>query len=60
MNEFINFIKDILMLKKEDTSYIGLTRLNGRDENVVPVKIAETPKKIRGEIKISDLMRRAS
>ncbi len=59
MNGIIDFIKDLLMLKKEDKSYVGLAWLtkNAESEKIVD-SIPKKPKST-SEIKISDLMRRA-
>lgn len=57
MNEIINFIKDICMINKEDTSCIGLSKLNSFKQSE---KQTPAPKKNRGDIKISDLMRRTN
>ncbi len=58
MNEIIKFVKDILMINKEDTSYIGLTRLN--QKKAVVVTQAKAEKKDKNDVKLSDLMKRVS
>ena len=58
MNFIINFFKDILMLDKNNKSYVGLTWLN-QEENSQPVVNNEKPKG-KKEVKLSDLMRKAN
>ncbi len=55
MKEFIDFLKDILMIKKEDKVFIGLSQFK---YSKAPVR-DEKPQLKKSEIKISDLMRRS-
>ena len=58
MNDFINFIKDMCMLNKEDTNGVGLSKLctkKQQNETTSPIK-----RKTKGDVKISDLMRRTN
>ena len=61
MSEFISFLKDIFMLKTEDTKHIGLTKLTQITSAPEPESITPDKKtKTKSAVKISDLMRRAS
>ena len=55
VTDFINFVKDILMLNKNDTIYIGLTRMSQESKTS---KITRKNKKGNTDIKLSDLMKR--
>lgn len=48
-------MKEILMLKKDERSVIGLTSLKRKPSAIIP----KAKKKVKKEMKISDLMRRA-
>ena len=55
MNEFLNFIKDICMINQNDTSCIGLSKLNvNQDDTSFQAPIVQK----KGEVKLSDLMRK--
>lgn len=55
MKEFIDFIKDILMIKKEEKMFVGLSQFK---YSKAPVREQKAPVK-KSEVKISDLMRRS-
>lgn len=55
MNELLNFLKDIFMIKKEDNIRVGLTQFRTQ-EPVAPIRKDVS---IRNkDVKLSDLMRR--
>lgn len=55
MRELVDLMKEILMLKPETRSAVGLTSLKRK-----PAQILRKPKKkVKKEVKLSDLMRRA-
>lgn len=54
MREFVNFLKELFMLKKYDNA-VGLSGFKRKSQ---PVRTIIRPKKAK-EVKISDLMRRA-
>lgn len=56
MNEFLDFLKEIFMLKKEDDLRVGLTQF--RKTNVKP--LVKKPSITNKDVKLSDLMRRVS
>lgn len=56
MREFIDLMKELLLIKQEETSVVGLT---GFKKVSRPV-LKRPTKKIQKEVKISDLMRRHS
>lgn len=55
MRAFIDFLKDILMIKKEDKVFIGLSQFKYSKAPVTNDK----PQIKKNEVKISDLMRRS-
>ncbi len=57
MNEVINFLKEIFMLKSEDNIKVGLTQFKAQTpvEKAVKKQIV----KQKTEVKLSDLMRRS-
>lgn len=55
MNEFISFLKDILMIKEEVSISIGLSQFK---TSTVSVKPKEEKTIKNKEVKLSDLMRR--
>ncbi len=55
MKEIINFIQEILMIKKQDTTFIGLSQFK---YSKAPIVEEKAPVKKR-EVKISDLMRKS-
>lgn len=56
MREIIDLMKELLLIKKEDSSVVGLSGFKK-----VTKPIAKKPvKKVTKEVKISDLMRRSS
>ena len=57
MQELINFFKEIFMLKQDDGMKVGLSQFKVQDPVSKPRKLVLKSAK---EIKISDLMRRAS
>ncbi len=55
MRELVDLMKEILMLKPEARYAVGLTSIKRK-----PVQMLKKPKKkIKTEVKLSDLMRRA-
>ena len=54
MSEIINFFKDILMIKEDNSLNIGLTQLKTQASKTATPKINKNAKK---ELKLSDLMR---
>lgn len=54
MSEIINFFKDILMIKEDNSLNIGLTQLKTQAAKTGTPKINKNAKK---ELKLSDLMR---
>lgn len=56
MNDFINFLKDVFMLKKEDNIKVGLTQFKREPVKNAPKEVSIKTK----DVKLSDLMRRAS
>lgn len=56
MNEFLGFIQEIFMLKKDDSIKVGLTQF--RKPSVTPIK--KQPSINNKDVKLSDLMRRVS
>ncbi len=57
MNEVINFLKEIFMLKSEDNIKVGLTQFKSTTPVEKSVKKHSAPQKT--EVKLSDLMRRS-
>jgi len=57
MKEMIKFLKEIFMLKKEDSIKIGLTQFKTVDSVEVAAKKGIPAPKT--EVKLSDLMRRS-
>lgn len=57
MKGFLDFILDILMLKKQDKKYIGLSRLSAQEIDIRQVTKITSKKQ---EVRLSDLMRKAS
>ena len=57
MNEFINFIQEIFMLKKDDKMKVGLTQFR-KQEVITPVR--KDVSICKKDVKLSDLMRRVS
>ena len=57
MGAIINFLKEILMIKENDNIKIGLTQFK---EPVIKSARAKTPSIRNKDVKLSDLMRRAS
>ena len=57
MNEVINFLKEIFMLKSEDNIKVGLTQFKAQ----TPIEKAAKKQivKQKTEVKLSDLMRRS-
>lgn len=53
MNQIINFLKEIFMLKEDESTLVGLSQLKVSKQ---AVKATTEPKKNK-EMKISDLMR---
>lgn len=56
MNEFISFLKDILMIKEEASISIGLSQFKTSTASVKPKEEKTIKNK---EVKLSDLMRRS-
>ena len=56
MNEFISFLKDILMIKEEASISIGLSQFK---TSTVSVKPKEEKTIKNKDVKLSDLMRRS-
>ena len=55
MRELVDLIKELLMLKPESHSAVGLTSLKRK-----PVQLLKkTKKKVKKEVKLADLKRRA-
>lgn len=55
MRELVDLMKEILMLKPEARYAVGLTSIKRK-----PVQmLKKTKKKVKKEVKLSDLMRRA-
>lgn len=57
MDKIFNFLKDILMFKKDDGMRIGLTQFKTAD--VQPLRKKDVSIRTK-DVKLSDLMRRAS
>ncbi len=55
MGELVDLMKEILMLKPEARYAVGLTSLKRKPVQV----IKKAKKKVKKEVKLSDLMRRA-
>ncbi|MBS4760719.1 MAG: hypothetical protein KHX03_08500 [Clostridium sp.] len=55
MREIVDFMKELLLLKKEDKKLVGLTSFKRARKPVIP----KARKKVSKEVKLSDLMRRA-
>lgn len=57
MTEIINFLKDIFMMKEDNSNRIGLSQFKVE----APVEKKPVPKNIfeKKEVKLSDLMRRS-
>ncbi|MDD3436587.1 MAG: hypothetical protein PHC64_05490 [Candidatus Gastranaerophilales bacterium] len=58
MDKILNFLQEILMIKKEDGIKVGLTQFKEPE-----IKAAKTPEDISirtKDVKLSDLMRRVS
>ncbi len=55
MREIIDLMKEILLLKKEDSSVVGLMAFKRKKRTV----LTKPKKKVKKEVKLSDLMRRA-
>ena len=56
MNEFLNLLQDIFMMKKEDSLKIGLTQFKREVVRPLPKDVSIKNK----NVKLSDLMRRVS
>ena len=56
MREFIDFMKELLMLKQEENKVVGLTGFKKSKKNTRK----RVAKKVQKEVKLSDLMRRSS
>lgn len=54
MNSFINFWKEILMIKQDDSIKVGLTQFK-----TIPKPIKKEASIRNKDVKLSDLMRRA-
>ncbi len=57
MNDIIKFLKEIFMLKSEDSIKVGLTQFKTVTPIEKAVKKQAAPQK--SEVKLSDLMRRS-
>lgn len=57
MNDIIKFLKEIFMLKSEDSIKVGLTQFKTVTPIEKAVKKQTAPQK--SEVKLSDLMRRS-
>lgn len=57
MNEVINFLKEIFMLKSEDNIKVGLTQFKA--QTPVEKAVKKQILKQKTEVKLSDLMRRS-
>ena len=57
MDKILNFIQEILMIKKEDNIKVGLTQFK-QDEKVKPIRKDVSIR--TKDVKLSDLMRRVS
>lgn len=55
MDKILNFIQEILMIKKEDNIKVGLTQFK-QDEKVKPIRKDVSIR--TKDVKLSDLMRR--
>jgi len=55
MDKIINFLQEILMIKKEDGIKVGLTQFKTLEATPVPKKDVSIRTK---DVKLSDLMRR--
>lgn len=56
MNEIANFVKELLLLKEEKTTMIGLTSFKKPQQKTIK---KNTKKNTKKELSLSDLMRRA-
>lgn len=54
MREFVDFMKEILMIKEEEGAVVGLSGFRKPMKKV----LQKSTKKVSKEIKLSDLMRR--
>lgn len=56
MNEIADFVKELLLIKEEKASFIGLTSFKKPQKKLTP---NNTKKQSKKELSLSDLMRRA-
>ena len=57
MDKILNFLQEILMMKKEDGIKVGLTQFKTQEIKAAPPKDVSIRTK---DVKLSDLMRRVS
>ena len=57
MNEIVKFLKEIFMLKTEDSIKVGLTQF--KSTTPIEKSLKKKPAEPKKEVKLSDLMRRS-